>query len=131
MLDIYIMVFGGVLLLMGGIEMVAPLRVLALWRRWIAHRLFFLHGAMLIATGLPLTCAGGSTSGRIIFSLGLLLVFTGPFILLYADRVRALFLSTTSEMEASSGRRLILLDAALRVAAGLLMVCSSACAPGL
>ncbi len=131
MLDIYIMVFGGFLLLMGGIEMVAPLRVLALWRRWIAHRLFFLHGAMLIATGLPLTCAGGSTSGRIIFSLGLLLVFTGPFILLYADRVRTLFLSTTSEMEASSGRRLILSTPPCASRPGCSWCGSSASAPGL
>lgn len=125
MLDIYIMIFGAFLLLTGGVEVVAPLRVYAVWRRWIAHRLFFLHGAMLIVTGLPLTCAGGSMSGRIIFSLGLLLVFAGPFILLYADRVRALFQSATSDMDTSAARRLILFDAALRIAIGLFMVFAS------
>ncbi len=126
MLNIYIMVFGAFLLFMGGIEVLAPLRVLSLWQRWIGHRLFFLHGAVLIATGLPLTCAGGSTTGRIIFYLGLLLVFAGPFILVYADRVRALFLGATSDLDSSAARRLILFDAVLRIVAGLLMVYSSA-----
>lgn len=130
MLNIYIMAFGIVLLLMGTLEVAAPLRVLALWRRWIAHRLFFLHGGMLIAAGLPLTCAGGSAAGCILFSFGLLLVFTGPFILIYADRVRVMFLSATSDMAASAGRRLIFIDAALRIAAGLFMAWSSARALG-
>ena len=107
------------------------MRALALWRSWISSRFFFLHGTVLIALGLPLTCAGGSTEGRIIFSLGLILVFTGPFILLYADRVRSLFLDSVSRMGPSAARMLILVDAALRVGFGLFMVCAYAHRVGL
>lgn len=130
MLDLYIFLFGCILVLMGSLEAVIPLRALALWRRWISHRFCFLHGAILIAVGLPLTCAGGSTGGRIVFSLGLILVFTGPFILLYADRVRSLFLDAVARMSPAAGRRLILIDAALRVGFGLFMSCAYARAAG-
>ncbi|HNU92318.1 MAG TPA: hypothetical protein PKO25_10650 [Spirochaetota bacterium] len=126
MLDLYIFIFGGLLVLMGCIEAIVPAKSLALWRRWISHRLFFLHGAMLIVAGLPLTCAGGSSVGCIVFWLGVVMVFTGPFILLYADRVRSLFLSTVDELRPASARRLILIDAALRATLGLFMVFSYA-----
>lgn len=130
MLDLYTFLFGCILVLMGCLEAVMPLRALALWRRWISHRLFFLHGAVLIAVGLPLTCAGGTAEGRIVFSLGLILVFTGPFILLYADRVRSLFLDSVTRMSPAAARRLILIDAALRVGFGLFMSYAYAHAAG-
>ncbi len=63
-------------------------------------------------------------------SLGLILVFTGPFILLYADRVRSLFLDSVTRMSPAAARRLILIDAALRVGFGLFMSYAYAHAAG-
>jgi len=122
MVAVYIFIFGLALLAAGLLGILRPLRVFEQWKRLISHRFFFLHGALLIALGLPLTCNNHSVTGHIIFTIGIIVVFTGPFILLYATRVRQLFLTTTAEMNPVSIRRMIYFDAGVRIAVGALFV---------
>jgi hypothetical protein len=118
MISVYILVLGLAAIAVGLFEALQPLRALGLWKQWIAHRYFFLHGGLLIALGLPLTCGDGTLIGKIIFTMGLIMVFTGPFILLYAGRIRRMFMSVTAEMDGPALKRLICIDAAVRISAG-------------
>jgi hypothetical protein len=118
MITVYILLLGLSAISVGFFEALQPLRALGIWKQWIAHRNFFLHGGLLIALGLPLTCYDGTMIGKIIFSMGLIMVFTGPFILLYAGRIRRMFMTVTAEMDGPALKRLIYIDAAVRISAG-------------
>ncbi|TAL39579.1 MAG: hypothetical protein EPN93_01140 [Spirochaetes bacterium] len=124
MLGYYILLFGVVLIITGTSEFMMPGRFFAFWKAWVSHRLFFLHGAGLIAVGFPLTCYGSAPMGTFVLGFGLLLVFTGPFILLYANKIRKLFLVTTADMDEAASRHLIYFDAGVRLAVGALFVYS-------
>ncbi len=86
MVRIYLAIVGIVLISLAVLEIAQPLRTLEFWKGWINHRLFPLHGVGLVILGFPFTCYNGSSAGKIIFILGVLIVLTGPIIILYADK---------------------------------------------
>ncbi len=122
--SLYILVFGAVLLVTGCVELAMPARMFAFWKAWVGNRFFFLHGALLIALGLPLTCYNNAPMNAFVFGFGIILVFTGPFILFYANRIRRLFDATTVDMDESSLRHLVYFDAGVRLAIGAAFVYS-------
>jgi hypothetical protein len=124
MLSLYILVFGVVLIITGTVELVMPARMFAFWKAWVGNRFFFLHGAFLIALGFPLTCYNNAPMSTFVFGFGLVLVFTGPFLLIYANRIRKLFTATTTDMDESSIRHLVFFDAGIRLIIGAAFVYS-------
>lgn len=125
MLNIYVLVFGVILCATACTEILIPSKMLAFWRGWISHRLFYLHGAFLILVGVPLTCYTHRLTGRLIMVIGLLIVFTGPFILFYSERVSSMILTSMEEMRHSGKLTLIYTDSAVRIAAGILFIYSA------
>jgi hypothetical protein len=124
MLSLYMLVFGAVLIVTGTVELLIPARMFAFWKAWVGNRFFFLHGAFLIALGLPLTCFSNAPMSTFVFGFGIILVFTGPFILLYANRIRKIFDATTADMDEASLRHLVFFDAGLRLVIGAAFVYS-------
>jgi hypothetical protein len=62
-----------------------PYKSFLTWKEWISCRFFRFHGAALIVIGFPLTIYNGYLSS-VIFLIGLVVVFTGPVILIYRKR---------------------------------------------
>ncbi len=122
---VYILVLGILLITMGTAEFVMPLKVFELWRSWINHRLFYLHGVLLIITGLPLTCADTVYFKTPVFITGIFVVFTGPFILIHADKIKKLFTQAIEETSPSSIKKLIYTDAVIRLSVGFILVYGS------
>jgi len=125
MLNIYVLVFGTVLCATACIEIIIPSKMIAFWRIWISHRLFFLHGAFLILVGIPLTCYSHHLTGRLVTAIGLLIVFTGPFVLFYSERISSMILSIMEETRQSGKRSLIYIDSALRLIVGIIFIYSA------
>jgi hypothetical protein len=119
--NIYVLLLGIALILIGTVELSAPLRIFKLWKQWISKRLFPLHGALLILLGIPLTMYRGPLS-EIIFIIGAVLALSGPFILIYPEKIRTMFNSISEEMNDAGVRRIIYIDALLRILAGVLFV---------
>lgn len=120
----YIFIFGVILTVMGCVEMLMPLRAFGLWKKLTAHRYFFLHGIFLMVTGFPLTIYHGPFETGI-FIIGLFIVFSGPFILLFPERFKKTFEMADEEMGGEGGKKgLIYFEAAVRIAAGLVCLIS-------
>lgn len=106
---------------MGSVELTLREHAFRFWMRWFGHRLFFLHGAVLIVLGFPLTFYNGKWS-TFVFIAGLLMVLTGPFILIYPEKIRTSFDEIAEEAGEESLRGLVVFDAAVRVVAGVLFI---------
>jgi len=119
----YIFALGAGLIILGGIEFILPVRAFQFWKKWSAHRLFFLHGILLIAVGFPLTVYKGAYS-TVIFIIGLFFVLSGPFILLYPEKIGSTFQTASDEMGGEIEKKLIYFEAFFRVAAGVLLMAS-------
>ena len=121
MITTYVLVLGILLALTGSTELTFRERAFRFWMRWFSHRLFFLHGALLIVMGFPLTFYNGKWS-TFVFITGLVMVMTGPFLLVYPEKFR----NNVGEMEQQTGegaiRGLLIFDAAVRVIVGTLLV---------
>ena len=118
----YLMTLGCGLILFSLVEMMIPQQIFNLWKKWIACRLFPIHGFILSAGALPLTFFRDSIAGKIMFCLGFIAVFTGPFILFFPDKIRHVFSMTEKELEKDDEKGLIYFDAAIRLSAGLLII---------
>ncbi|MBN2158142.1 MAG: hypothetical protein JW807_02010 [Spirochaetes bacterium] len=123
MLNIYILSIGILLVFVGSVEAGLPLRAFAFWKAWVSQKAFFLHGIALIAGGFPLTLYNGPIS-PFIFIIGLFAVLTGPFVLLYPDKIRAMFQSVAGEMKDDGIKKIVRVEAFLRIAAGTVCVAS-------
>lgn len=120
MMNIYILSLGIFLIIVGIIELLMPDRCYILWKKWIDNRYFPVHGILLIAAGLPLTVYNGTLSG-IIFVLGIIIVLTGPFILIYPEKTRSAFQSIPDEIGQKNIKNIMRLDALARVSIGILL----------
>jgi hypothetical protein len=123
MIQLYILIAGIVLVIMGTAELIMPLRAFAFWRSWISKKQFFLHGLLLIAAGFPLTIYTGPLS-TVIFIMGLLAVLSGPFVLLYSNKIRTLFEALSHDIQESQVKKMICVEGSLRIAAGLICAAS-------
>ena len=124
----YVFILGIVLTGMGIIELLIPIRIFNLWEKWVSHKLFFLHGLLLILLGFPLTLYKNLLNlfiAKSIFGIGVIAVLMGPFILFYPEKIRGIFLKISGEVEKKAARRIIYLDAIIRISVGLLFVYSN------
>ncbi|TFH42050.1 MAG: hypothetical protein E4G96_04265 [Chrysiogenales bacterium] len=121
MIVTYLLFFGTAMIVLGAAELADPRRAFSLWRSWSAHRLFFMHGVLLIVAGFPLVLYHGPLS-TIVFIIGLVIVFTGPFVLIYPEKIRAMFTSLEEELGSDRIRTIMRMESFIRIAAGAILV---------
>lgn len=121
MINIYILSLGIFLILIGTIELAIPERSFVLWKKWIDTKYFPAHGFLLIAAGLPLTVYNGALSG-IIFVLGIIIVLTGPFILIYPEKTRSAFNRIPGEIGQKNIKNIMRFDALARMTTGMMLI---------
>ncbi len=121
MIFIYVIALGGLFSLMGAIELFLRERSFRFWMRWFAHRLFFLHGIILVLLGFPLTFYNGKWS-TFVFIVGLFMVITGPFVIVYPEKIRESFGEISSEMGEETVKKLVLFDSAVRLIIGIIFL---------
>ena len=125
-LEIYkylLVIFGSVQAIMALLGFCFPYRMFLMWKKWVLNRFFRLHGIILIFTGLPLTVYNGYLS-RIIFIIGLVVVFSGPFILIYPEKFISLFENSDELFSKNDIKVMIFLDAFLRSGASVVFFIS-------
>lgn len=125
MLTIYVLVFGIVVATVGLVELLFPSVMMKIWSRLVTHRLFFLYGIVLMGAGFPLTIYNAPRFDTIIFIIGLFVVFTGPFVLLYPQKIGGFFLQGMNEMSPGGRKLAIFFDASVRITAGLICIFSA------
>ena len=123
-LEGYLFVFGLVLCIISTIEFINPLRAFNLWKRWVYHPLFFLHGFFITLLGFPMCIYNGPLS-KGIFLTGIIIVLTGPFILFFPERIRESFTRLDEDMKDEQRRSFIIIDALIRMLVGGLCILSS------
>lgn len=105
------------MILLSILEAGFPLTFFYFWKKWISNRFFCLHGLALIAGGFPLVMYTGKFS-TMIFISGIVITLTGPFILLYPDKIRSMIDSMSLEINVDEIRRLVYIDAFIRCSLG-------------
>ncbi len=105
------------------LEALSPLRAFLMWRKWVSDRFFPIHGLVLIVVGLPLTFYKGYMSS-LIFYIGLVIVFTGPFIILYPEKIQKVFNNSEIVFTDKDIRVMIYLDAFFRFSVGVIFLTS-------
>ena len=118
----YLIALGSGLILFSIVEFFIPQQIFNLWKKWIACKLFPIHGRILSSGALPLTFFRDSIAGKIMMGIGIIAVFTGPFILFFPGRIRELFALTEKELEEGDEKGLIYFDAAIRMTVGFLII---------
>ncbi len=121
MISVYILILGIILVLIGGIELIIPLKAFGVWKKWVSGKLFFLHGLLLIAAGFPLTIYNGPLS-PVLFIFGLIAVLTGPFVLIYPEKIRLMFLAMAEETGDADMKKIIYAEGLLRISAGIICI---------
>lgn len=121
MIFIYVIALGALFSLMGTIELFLRESSFRFWMRWFEHRLFFLHGIILVLLGFPLTFYNGKWS-TFVFIVGLFMVITGPFVIIYPEKIRESFGEISSEMGEETVKKLILFDSAVRLIIGIIFL---------
>jgi hypothetical protein len=123
MLQMYVFIYGLVLVTASVFEFTAPMKTFRYWHYYVSSRGFFLHGVILITAGFPLVMYRGVFS-PVVFVIGVIVVLTGPFILLYPEKVRAMYGSVTEEVDDRGMKRLVYFDASIRLTAGMIFTAS-------
>lgn len=118
-----LIIIGSTQLVMALLGFFFPLRTFNMWRLWILNRFFPLHGFALICIGFPLTVYRGYLSS-IIFYIGLFIVLTGPFVIIYPEKIRRAFDNSNDFFKERDIRIMIYLDALFRSGAGLIFLIS-------
>jgi hypothetical protein len=121
-LSYYILSLGIALIALCIVEIIIPKRIYSIWRKWITHRFFRIHGAVIMFGGLPLTLFREGLAGMIMFGIGIFVVFMGPFILLFPNNVRDLYINTESDIEEEDRKGIIYFDALTRGVAGAIFI---------
>ncbi len=97
--------------------------MLQLWIKFSSSRLYFLYGIALIIAGFPLTQVPSSNPlSTPLFIIGLIVVFSGPFILIYPEKIRNVFLQGLEELGQTGSRFALIVDAIARIATGILCI---------
>jgi len=120
MLELYFCIFGIFQVLAGLCELIFPFQSYVIWKKWIFTRYFFTHGIILIAAGFPFIIFKGFLSG-IIFWIGIFMVLTGPFLLIYPEKVRNTFISAEKDFTKKDLKIMIYIDAIIRFSAGIIV----------
>ncbi|MCX7679067.1 MAG: hypothetical protein N2316_07585 [Spirochaetes bacterium] len=120
-ISLYVIVLGILFTAMGITEIALRQQSYKFWMRWFSHKLFFLHGVALVLLGFPLTFYNGKWS-TFVFIVGLFMVITGPFIIIYPKKIRESFDEISAEMGEGAVQQLVLFDSAMRLVIGMVFV---------
>lgn len=120
-IPVYTAIAGGLLVLVGIMECLWPVKAFAFWKNWASHRAYFLHGLILIIGGFPLTQYKGPF-GIAIFIIGCISVITGPVVLLYPRKIQSMFESLEKEMEGVSIHKVMVTEGVVRVSVGIICI---------
>jgi hypothetical protein len=123
LINLYVAVLGAGMICLGAVELVFPARFFRFWEAWSSHRMFFIHGIILVIGGFPLTAYRGAFSA-FIFIIGVFFVISGPFIIIYPGKFGRTFEAASREMTGNARNRLIYLEALFRIAGGSIFVAS-------
>ena len=123
MINYFILFFGIIQLIIAFVEITMPYRSFLSWKTWISCRFFPFHGVALIIVGFPLTIYKGYLSS-VIFLIGLVVVLTGPVILIYPEKIREAFSFSSETFQEVSLKKIVRFDAVMRMAAGIILVIS-------
>jgi hypothetical protein len=97
--------------------------MLQLWIKISSSRLYFLYGIALIVAGFPLTLVPSSNPlSTPLFIVGLIVVFSGPFILIYPEKIKNIFFQGLEELGQTGSRFALIIDAIARIATGILCI---------
>ena len=119
----FLLTIGSVQIIMALMEVISPLRSFLMWKRWVSGSFFPFHGIALIFIGLPMTFFKGYLSS-IIFYIGLFIVFTGPFIIIYPEKIRKVFNNSEDVFSDKDVKIMIFLDAFFRLSIGVIFLIS-------
>lgn len=109
--------------LVGIAELTAPYYLYEFWKKWISSRYFFLHGILLVIAGFPLTVYPGEFSG-VLFVIGLVIVLSGPFVIVYPEKIKKSFFEAEADMEKKSLIKFIYIDSIMRLGFALILFIS-------
>lgn len=123
MFKYFLMVIGTTQITMALLGIFFPLRAFSMWEKWVSFRFFPLHGIALIFIGMPLTVYKGYLS-TVIFYIGLLVVFSGPFILIYPEKIRKVFSNSGDMFKSRDIKIMIYVDALFRFSTGIIFLVS-------
>lgn len=123
MFKYFLITIGSTQVMIAMLEALSPLRAFLMWRKWVSDRFFPIHGLVLIVVGLPLTFYKGYMSS-LIFYIGLVIVFTGPFIILYPEKIQKVFNNSEIVFTDKDIRVMIYLDAFFRFSVGVIFLTS-------
>ncbi len=123
MLMVFILIVGIYVITIGLLELVMPARMLQLWIKISSSRLYFLYGIVLIVAGFPLTQVPSSNPlSTPLFIIGLIVVFSGPFILIYPEKIKNVFFQGLDELGQTGSRFALIIDAIARIATGIVCI---------
>ncbi len=117
----YYLVLGAVLLVLGAADYTVPEKMYSLWKKILSGRAVYAYGLALVLAGFPLTAYHGRLS-TLLFIAGLVMVLTGPVIILYPDKVRSMFQEIENVPEGMSVKSLMRTEGTLVTAAGILCI---------
>lgn len=123
MIKYFILFLGVIQLVISFVEIFLPYKSFLTWKAWISCRFFPVHGAALIVIGFPLTIYNGYLSS-LVFFIGLVVVFTGPIILIYPEKIREAFSFSSETFEEGRLKNIVRFDAVMRFAAGIILLIS-------
>jgi hypothetical protein len=124
MINYFILFFGIIQLLIASVEIIMPHKSFHCLESVDLLQVF--HPFMeqqLIVVGFPLTIYNGYLSS-VIFIIGLVVVFTGPVILIYPEKIREAFSFSSDTFQEGSLKKIVRFDALMRMAAGIILVLS-------
>lgn len=123
MLMSFIFILGIYVTTIGLLELIIPARMLQVWIKISSSKLYFLYGIVLILAGFPLTQVPSSNIlSTPLFIVGLIVVFSGPFVLIYPEKIRNLFFQGLVELGQTGSRFALIVDAIARITIGLLCI---------
>jgi uncharacterized membrane protein HdeD (DUF308 family) len=120
---IYILILGILQSIIGIIELIFPVKSFNIWKLWIQNKYFSFHGILQILVGFPLTIYNNSLSG-ILFLIGIIYVVSGPFIIIYPEKIKLIFSSYLEETAQDGGKKIIILDSVIKIIIGCLCIAS-------
>ncbi len=123
MVMVFILIVGIYVITIGLLELVIPARMLQLWIKISSSRLYYLYGILLIIAGFPLTQVPSSNPlSTPLFIVGLIVVFSGPFILIYPEKIKNIFFQGLEELGQKGSRFALIIDAIARIVTGILCI---------
>jgi hypothetical protein len=123
MFKYYLLTIGTVQTVIALMGFFSPYRTFLMWKTWVLNKFFPMHGIALIFAGLPLTVYKGYLSS-LIFVIGLIVVFTGPFIIIYPEKFQKIFENSDEIFNQKEIKTMIFLDAFLRSGAAIIFFIS-------